>query len=674
MVITTTTEDVPVVESSALDIMTSKNSNGGEAIEEENGQNGSHSVHSSSVHSDDIECGKEHGETSSYPLAVGDVFCCRKGLNTERSLGSIILGWPLANKNQILSGITVALAQIPEAVSFSFVAGVDPIVGLQSAWIMGICTSLGGGRPGMVAGATGAVAVVLTNIKKVHGLGHLFYAIMLAGIIQMIFGFLKLGVLIRMIPHPVMVGFCNGLGLIIGLAQFNIFKESGSEIDNDHRYLSEIGGAFAPFTNGQPWVDSIMIGWMVFHIIVTIGTYILFPKLTEAIPASLASIIVSTICEWAIVRQVGYETNTVADLASVSGTFPVPVWIDTTYGYKDIMPPFSMKLIGEIFPTAITAAAIGLLESLLTLQIIDELTNTRGNSNREAFGQGLGQFLSGALGGMGGCTTIGQSLMNIHSGGYTRLSSSVAAIFMLIIILAAYPLINLIPVASLAGVMFLVTYFTIEWDSGIVVLGSLLPLKLRTKWGIYTKVKRADVLIMLIVVAVTLTFDLAIAVAVGTVVACLVFSWDSGNRLKMEREVSPDGKHVVYSVSGPIFFGSINPFLNLFPDPRTEPKNVTILLEGADVYDWSGMVAIKKLSERFNNNGSTVLFQRLNVASHKLMMKGEHIWEGVNLYKEGDLTFHDDPHVTSHLHVEQTGFTHHHNGNDGSSPTTGIAH
>lgn len=205
--------------------------------------------------------------------------------------------------------------------------------------------------------------------------------------------------------------------------------------------------------------------------------------------------------------------------------------------------------------------------------------------------------------------------------------------------------------------MFLVTYFTIEWDSGIVVLGSLLPLKLRQRWGIFTKVKRADVLIMLIVVAVTLTFDLAIAVAVGTVVACLVFTWDSGNRLHFEREVSSDGKSVVYSVSGPIFFGSITPFLSLFPDPKKEPKNVTVLLEGAEVYDWSGMVAIKKLSERFDNNGATCSFQKLTVSSHKLMMKGEHIWENVNIYKEGDLTFHDDPHVTSHLHVEHSGFT-----------------
>lgn len=633
-------------EPSALDVMTSNNDTG------ENG-NGTHDI-TSSVHSNDIESGKSKGPE--YPLAIGDIFCCRKGVETDKSLTSIIINWPLANKTQILSGITVALAQVPEAVSFSFVAGVDPIVGLQSAWIMGICTSIFGGRPGMVAGATGAVAVVLTGLINEKGLGHLFYAIMLAGIIQMLFGFFKLGILIRMIPHPVMVGFCNGLGLVIGLAQFSIFKEPKSD-DPSNRSLSEIGGAFAPFTNGQPWIDSTMALWMVFHIVVTIATYILFPKLTKAIPASLAAIIVSTICEWIIVRPCGFETNTVEDLASVKGTFPVPVWFDTTYGYKEEMPTLTLKVLGEIFPTALTAAAIGLLESLLTLQIIDELTNTVGSSNREAFGQGLGQFMSGMLGGMGGCTTIGQSLMNIHSGGFTRLSSTVAAMFMLFIMLVLYPLINKIPVASLAGIMFLVTYFTIEWDSGIVVLGSLLPLKLRNRWGIYTKVKRSDVFIMLIVVAVTLTFDLAIAVAVGTVVACLLFSWDAGTRLTMDRQVSDDGKKVVYSVSGPIFFGSITPFMNLFPDPRTEPKDVTVLLENAEVYDWSAMVAIKKLHERFDNNDATVKFQSLNVSSHRLMMKGEHIWEGVNIYKEDDLEFEDDPLVATHLHVEQTGFT-----------------
>ena len=316
------------------------------------------------------------------------------------------------------------------------------------------------------------------------------------------------------------------------------------------------------------------------------------------------------------------------------------------------MPRLTPQVFAEIAPTAITAAAIGLLESLLTLQIIDELTNTKGNSNREAFGQGLGQFLSGLLGGMGGCTTIGQSLMNIHSGGYTRLSSSVAAIFMLIIILAAYPLINRIPVASLAGVMFLVTYFTIEWESGIVVLGTILPQKLRERFGIYTKVKRSDVLIMLIVVAVTLVFDLAIAVAVGIVVACLVFTWDAGTRLQMVREVDETGEKVVYTIRGPIFFGSITPFLALFPDPKTEPKDITVLLDNAEIYDWSGMVAIKKLHERFENAGASARFQSLSVATHKLMMKGEHLWEGVHIYKDEALDFESDPLVHSHLHIE----------------------
>lgn len=600
------------------------------------------------VSTNDIESGEKK-----YPLPVGDVTCCfRKGLiKSPLDVLTLTFGWLLLNKTQILSGITVALAQVPEAVSFSFVAGVDPIVGLQSAWIMGICTSLGGGRPGMVAGATGAVAVVLTGLIKEHGMGHLFYAIMFAGIIQMAFGFLKLGVVVRMIPHPVMVGFCNGLGIIIGVAQFNIFKVAGDVDHNDdnHRSLNEIGAAFSPFTNGQPWVDPVMGGWMAFHIFITILTYIVFPKITKAIPGSLAGILVSTALEWAMLRPLGFKTNTVSDLASVKGSFPNIVFLDTLYGYKDMMPPLTWQVFTEIAPTAITAAAIGLLESLLTLQIIDELTNTKGNSNREAFGQGLGQFLSGLLGGMGGCTTIGQSLMNIHSGGYTRLSSSVAAIFMLIIMLGAYPLINRIPVASLAGVMFLVTYFTIEWDSGIVVLGTLLPLKLRNKFGIYTKVRRSDVIVMLVVVGVTLAFDLAIAVAVGIVVACLVFAWDAGTRLHLERAVSADGKKVFYTVRGPIFFGSISPFLSLFPDPKDEPKDVYILLNDAEVYDWSGMVAIKKLHERFENSGATVVFQSLSVASHKLMVKGEHLWEGVNIYKDNPLDFEADPTVHTHL-------------------------
>lgn len=520
---------------------------------------------------------------------------------------------------------------------------------------MGIITSLVGGRPGMVAGATGAVAVVLPTLIRTYGIGHMFYAIMLAGILQMLFGLCRLGVLIRMIPHPVMVGFCNGLGVVIGVAQFNIFKvrpEEGEDHGSGHRDLTEIGGAFSPFTNGYPWVDPVMGGWMAFQIFVTLATFILFPKLTKVIPASLAAIIMSTAVEWGFIRQIGFRTDTVADLASVKGSFPMPVWFDTTYDYASEMPPLNGETLAAIFPTAITAGAIGLLESLLTLQLIDELTNTKGNSNREAFGQGLGQFLSGALGGMGGCTTIGQSLMNIHSGGFTRLSSSVAAIFMLCIILVAYPIINWIPVASLAGVMFVVTFFTVEWESGWVVLASILPNKLREKFGLQTKVKRSDVFIMLTVVVVTLILDLAIAVGVGIVIACLVFTWDAGTRLRMMRDVSEDGTKVVYTISGPIYFGSIKPLFDLFPNPAEEPKEVTVLLHDAEVYDWSAMVAIKALHERFESNGAKVTFRNLNVSSHKLMVKGAHLWEGVDVLQDTELDFEADPTITAHMHKE----------------------
>jgi len=572
-------------------------------------------------------------------VKVGNVTCW-KNVSSFKSFGEITWSWLVLNRAQYLSGITVALAQIPEAVSFSFVAGVDPIVGLQSAWIMGICTSIFGGRPGMVAGSTGAVAVVLPSIVKNHGIGYMFYAIMLAGIIQILFGVFKLGKLIRLIPHPVMVGFVNGLGLVIGIAQFNIFKVDGNEENNgETRNLFEVGGAFTPFTNGTDWVDATMGCWMAFLIFWTLVTYAFFPRLTNIIPASLASIIVATILEWALIRPCGYKTNTVKDLASVSGTFPISVWLDDDY--KDLMPTINGKTLGIIFPVAITVAAIGLLESLLTLEIIDELTSTKGNSNREAIGQGIGQVLSGAAGGMGGCTTIGQSLMNIHSGGYTRLSSSVAAIFMLCIILVAYPLINLVPVAGLAGVMFVVTYFTIEWESVGVVLGTMMPLKYREKYGLISKVKRTDVFIMLSVVAVTLAFDLAIAVGVGVFLSCLIFAWDSGDHLTFDRQISEDGTKVVYTVGGPIFFGSIKPLMELFPNPKEEPKDVTILFTNANIHDWSGMMAIKKLHSRFENNGAKATFQNLNVASHRLMKKGEDLWEGIEIFGKEDFNQND---------------------------------
>jgi len=474
-----------------------------------------------------------------------------KNLTSLQSLFTLAWSWLITNRTQCLSGITVALAQVPEAISFSFVAGVSPIIGLQSAWIMGLFTSLFGGRPGMVAGSTGAIAVILPKIIEDYGEEYMFYSIMIAGIIQMLFGIFKLGNLVRLIPHPVMVGFLNGLGIIIGVAQFNIFKIP-TKGNNKTRRLLEVGSAFAPFTNSRPWVDKTMGIWMTFHIIVTLIIHTLFPKISKSIPASLACIVGSTIIEWSIIRPCGYKTNTVKDLASVNGSFPIPVWFDDSY--KDKMPKINASTFKSVIIVGFTAAAIGLLESLLTLEIIDELTNTKGNSNREAFGQGLGQFFSGFFGGMGGCTTIGQSLMNIHSGGHTRLSSSVAAIFLLCIILVAYPLINLIPVAGLAGVMFVVVYFTVEWQSSMIVLSVLVPQKLRQKYGLTTKVKRSDIFVMITVVIITLIFDLAIAVGVGILLSCLIFSWDSGTKLTFNRHVSGNDTKVSYSVGGPIFF------------------------------------------------------------------------------------------------------------------------
>jgi len=604
-------------------------------------------------------------------LPVGDVTCF-KHVTGPSNLCSLLWAWLKVNKAQILSGVTVALAQVPEAVSFSFVAGVSPGIGLQSAWIMGIITSLFGGRPGMVAGSTGAVAIVLPKLVADYGVGHMFYAIMLAGIIQMTFGLLRLGGVVRLIPHPVMVGFCNGLGVVIGVAQFNIFKlpRVGAEDGDGRRGLFEVGGAFTPFTDGKPWIGVEMAMWMCVHIILALLTYAYFPKLVAkipdrcgilkavlAIPASLAAITVTTIVEWALIRNIGFQTNTVKDLASVAGTFPLPVWFDTRVdtAYKEKMPPLNGETFGAILPVAITVAAIGLLESLLTLEIIDELTGTKGNGSREALGQGAGQFLSGMFGGMGGCTTIGQSLMNIHSGGYTRLSSSVAACFMLIIILAVYPLINAIPVAGLAGVMFVVTYFTIEWESLIVVAGSCLPLSYRRRWGLESKVKRSDCFIMLVVVAVTLILDLAIAVAVGIVLSCLVFAWDAGNNLTVVRTVSSEGdkEKVVYQVVGPIFFGSIKPFLDSFPDAKDEPRDVTVLLDGADIHDWSGMMAIKRLHDRFVGVGAEIRFENLKVSSHRLMAKGQDLWEGVNIVEAEVVNVDQDPMVGNDHYVRR---------------------
>ena len=369
-------------------------------------------------------------------------------------------------KDDILSGLTVALALVPEAVAFAFVAGVQPLTGLYAAFTVGLITALVGGRPGMISGATGALAVVMVSLVGRYGVEYLFATVVLMGVLQVLFGLLRLGKFIRMVPHPVMLGFVNGLAIVIFLAQMSHFRVPGS----------------------QAWLSGAPLGTMLALVALTMAIMHFLPRFTRAIPSGLAAITVVTL----IVIVGGLKTKTVGDISHIGGGFP-PFHIPNV--------PLDLATLKIIFPYALILAGIGLIESLLTMTVIDEMTDTRGRGNRVSIGQGLSNIVTGLFSGMGGCAMIGQSMININSGGRRNLSGLAAALFLLCIILFASPLIEMIPVAALVGVMFMVVLGTFEWGS----------------FNLLNKIPREDSFVGILVAAVTVFTDLAIAVLVGVI-------------------------------------------------------------------------------------------------------------------------------------------------------------
>ena len=505
-------------------------------------------------------------------------------------------------KNEILSGLTVALALVPEAVAFAFVAGVDPLVGLYGAFMMGIITSIFGGRPGMISGATGAMAVVMVSLVKegnalgaaletpqvTLGLQYLFVTLLLVGVIQILFGVLKLGKFIRLIPHPVMMGFVNGLAIVIFLSQLGMFKEKFLNTET-----GEMMSRFLPYPELL-----IMIGFVA----LTMGIMYFLPKLTKKIPAALTAIVVVS----AIVILSGIDTNTVK-------SFIVEGSGDPAAGIKGGLPqlqldlfthiPINLKTLWFILPYALILAAVGLIESLLTLNLIDELTETRGNSNRECVAQGGANMVNGLFGGMGGCAMIGQSIINVNSGGKGRLSGIVAAIALLCFILFAAPLIEQVPIAALVGVMFMVVIGTFAWSS----------------FRIINKIPRADAFVLILVSALTVIFDLAIAVVAGVIVSALVFSWENAKRIRARKSIREDGTKV-YEIWGPLFFGSISAFNDKF-DVQGDPKKIEIDFIESKVSDHSGIEAIKNLVEKYEKAGKSVRLKHLSPDCDAILIK-----------------------------------------------------
>jgi SulP family sulfate permease len=472
-------------------------------------------------------------------------------------------------KTEVLSGITVALALVPEAVAFALIAGVAPLVGLYAAFIVCLITSIFGGRPGMISGATGALAVVMVSLVTSHGVQYLFAAIVLMGIIQIIMGAMKLGKFIRLVPEPVILGFVNGLAIVIFLAQVGQLK------------VADQSGAMV-------WMQGSELGIMLGLILVTMAIIYFLPKLTKAIPSSLAGILVVS----AAVILFDIPTKSVGDLASIKGGFPA-------FNIPNV--PFNMETLKVIFPYALIMASVGLIESLLTLTLIDEITETRGNGNKECLAQGAANIVTGFFGGMGGCAMIGQSIINVSSGARQRLSGITAAVFLISFILFGSSLIEMVPVAALIGVMVMVCIGTFEWTS-ITYL---------------RKIPKADAFVLVAVSGLTVIFDLAIAVVAGVIISALVFAWESATRIRARKSVTEEG-HKLYEIWGPLFFASTGIFLEKF-EPQEDPDHVIVDFLESRIADHSGIEAVQKLTQKYAKLGKKVHLRHLSPDCRRLL-------------------------------------------------------
>ena len=486
-------------------------------------------------------------------------------------------------KTEILAGLTVAMTMIPESLSFAILAGFPPLVGLYAAFIMGLVTAVFGGRPGLVSGGAGATVIVLIALMKSNGLEYVFAAVALAGVIQILVGLFKLGKFIRLVPQPVMFGFVNGLAIIIFMSQLEQFK---TIVNGETVWLS-----------GNPLY--IMIGL----VLLTIAIVLLFPKISKAIPASLVAIIVV----FGLVLGLGIDTKTVADIASISGGFP-PFHIPNI--------PLTFETLQLIFPYALIMASVGLTEGLLTLNLVDEITGTKGQGNRECIAQGGANILNGFFFGMGGCPMIAQTLVNLSAGSRARLSGIVAAFTILIIILFGAPVIEKLPIAALVGVMVMVAIGTFEWIS----------------FRIINKMPKHDIFVGILVAIITIMLhNLALAVLIGVIISALVFAWESAKRIRAKKYLDDNGvKH--YEIYGPLFFGSTTAFAEKF-DVFNDPIEVIIDFKESKIADMSAIDALNKITERYAKINKKVHLRHLSADCRQLLHNAEEVIE-VNIMED----------------------------------------
>ncbi|MFK5953042.1 MAG: SulP family inorganic anion transporter [Desulfobacterium sp.] len=511
-------------------------------------------------------------------------------------------------KNDVTSGLTVALALVPEAVAFSFVAGVDPLVGLYAAFMVGLITAIFGGRPGMISGATGALAVVMVSLVKDGntmglamaqpvadmGLQYLFATVILMGLMQAAAGAFKLGKFIRLVPHPVMLGFVNGLAIVIFLSQLSMFKSIDAGVSH--------------------WFQGTELLTMAGLVIATMAIMILLPKITRKIPAALTAILVVTAVSLSLNLDVATVGSFIRDGGGegLKGGLPVfQAQIFTTI-------PWNMETLTFIFPYAFILAGIGIIESLLTLNLLDELTQTRGNSNRECVAQGMANIVTALFGGMGGCAMIGQSIINVNAGGRGRLSGIVAALSLLCFILFGSAYIELVPIAALTGIMFMVVIGTFAWSSLRII----------------HKIPKSDALVLISVSVLTVVFDLAVAVFIGIIMSALVFSWENALRIRARKRIKEDGTKV-YEIWGPLFFGSTQMFVSKF-DIKGDPDTVEIDFIESRVSDYSGIEAISGIVEKYGKEGKKVTLKHLSTDCKKLLNKTDKKYRSIIMEKIDD--------------------------------------
>lgn len=478
-------------------------------------------------------------------------------------------------KTEILAGLTVAMTMIPESLSFAILAGFPPLMGLYAAFIAGLVTAIFGGRPGMISGGAGATVIVLIALMKSDGLEYVLAAVALAGIVQILIGALKLGKFIRLVPHPVMFGFVNGLAIIIFMSQMDQFQFS---VDGQMEWLT-----------GTPM---LIMGGLV---ALTIGIVVLLPKVTKAVPSSLVAIIIVFL----LVYFFGIDTKTVKDIASVEGGFP-------PFHIPDI--PFTLEMLKTILPYSMIMAAVGLTEGLLTLNLVDEITETKGDGNRECIAQGSSNVLNGFFFGMGGCPMIAQTLVNLSAGSRARLSGIVASLTILIIVLWGAPVIGEVPMAALVGVMVMVAIGTFEWAT----------------FRIFNKMPKSDVFLVIIVAAITVILhNLALAVLIGVIISALFFAWESAKRIRARKFIDKDGiKH--YEIYGPLFFGSTTAFTEKF-DVANDPKEIIIDFKDSRVADMSAIEALNVVTNRYHKLGKKVHLRHLSKDCVVLLQNAEAI-------------------------------------------------